>query len=55
METLLRGMMAGGLTGLKDHGVEDAGERTKGTGTAILKSLMKKKGHFMTTLRRVEA
>lgn len=45
--------MAGGLIGLKDHGVEDAGERTKDIGTATLKSLMKKRGgHFMTALRR---
>lgn len=52
METLVREMMAGGLIGLKDHGI-DAGERTKDIGTVTLKSLMKKRGgHFMTALRR---
>lgn len=45
MEALLREMMAGGLIGLKDHGVEH-GEKTKDIGTAPLKSLMKKRrGH----------
>lgn len=29
LETLLREMTAGGLIGLKDHGAEDAGERTR--------------------------
>lgn len=53
-ETLLRGMMAVGLIGSKDHGVEDASKRTKDTRTATLKPLMKKRGHFMTTLSRVE-
>lgn len=28
--------MVGGLIGLRDHGVEDAGERTKDIGTATL-------------------
>lgn len=28
----LRGMMAGGLTGLKDRGIEDAGKGTKDLG-----------------------
>lgn len=47
--------MAGGLTGLKDQGVEDASERTKDTGTTTPKTLMRKReGYFMTTLRRVE-
>lgn len=52
-ETLLRGVMAVGLIGSKDHGVEDASKRKKDTSTVTLKSLMKKRGHFMTTLRRV--
>ena len=46
--------MAVGLIGSKDHGVEDASKRTKDTRTATLKSLMKKRGHFMTKLKRVE-
>lgn len=47
-------VMAAGLIGSKDHGVEDASKRKKDTRTVTLKSLMKKRGHFMTTLRRVE-
>lgn len=55
MEAPLRGLMAGGLIGLKDEGIEDAGERAEDTGTATLKSLLEKRGgHFVTTLRRVE-
>ena len=36
VKTLLREMMAGGLIGLEDHGVENAGERTNNIGTATL-------------------
>lgn len=56
VKTLLRGVIAGGLTGLKDQVVEDTGKRTKDRDTPTPKSLMKKReSHFMTTLRRVEA
>lgn len=57
MEAPLRGLMAGGLIGLKDEGIEDAGERAEDTGTATPKSTPKEKrgGHFVTTLRRVES
>lgn len=41
METLSREMMTGGLIGVKDRGVEGAGERTKDVGKATLKSLKK--------------
>lgn len=51
MEALLRG-----LTGLKDEGVENAGERAEDTGTATLKFWLKKRGgNFVTTLRKVES